>query len=79
MIEEVKKFYRELRCKNCRRLLAQEYLLDGRIEIKCGACNSINSFDFKHLKQLKKKNTVIVLEKNPGLPQNTTSREKGKK
>jgi phage FluMu protein Com len=46
MIEQENKFFRELRCAKCRRLLALEYVFRGRIAIKC-KCGELNRIEFK--------------------------------
>lgn len=40
--------YRELRCQQCRKCIAYEYVYAGRIAIKCGRCGFMNEIRFKH-------------------------------
>jgi phage FluMu protein Com len=42
------KFYRELRCKNCRKLICYEYVYAGRIAHTCSRCEELTEFTFKH-------------------------------
>lgn len=37
---------REVRCQGCRALLANEYIRDGRLWIKCWRCHRINVLVF---------------------------------
>lgn len=46
MIEQNEKFYREIRCTKCRRLLALEYIFRGRLAIKC-KCGEINRIEYR--------------------------------
>ncbi len=46
MIEQENKFYRELRCAKCRRLLALEYVFRGRLAIKC-KCGELNRIEYR--------------------------------
>lgn len=46
MIEQQNKFYRELRCIKCRRLLALEYVFRGRLAIKC-KCGELNCIEYR--------------------------------
>lgn len=50
MITRKGKPYRELRCNNCRALLALEYIFIGRLSIKCPKCNTFNDIDQKSAK-----------------------------
>lgn len=52
------KFYRELRCNNCRALWGYEYIFAGRIAWTCHKCAELNEFNFKHTKT--KENTDII-------------------
>lgn len=52
MIELNKEFWKEVRCGNCRRLLAYEYIFNGRLFIKCPHCNEINKIEYKTPKNL---------------------------
>lgn len=49
MITKNGKPYRELRCSNCRKLLALEYIFAGRLSIKCD-CGTVNSIEVKSAK-----------------------------
>lgn len=42
--------YRELRCKNCRKLICYEHIFAGRVAYTCPRCGELNEFVFKHLK-----------------------------
>lgn len=33
---------REFRCSHCHKLLAREYVYEGRLEIKCPECGELN-------------------------------------
>ena len=44
------KFYREIRCTNCRKLFGYEYIFAGRIAFSCPRCGELNEFEFKHIK-----------------------------
>lgn len=52
MITRKGKPYRELRCSNCRTLLALEYVFSGRLSIKCHVCNTYNDIDVKSAKKI---------------------------
>ena len=39
--------YRELRCPDCRALLCEEYLYEGRLRIKCRNCGEIITIKFR--------------------------------
>lgn len=47
------KFWKEVRCTNCRRLLALEYIFEGRIEIKC-KCGEQNIIKYLKKEEFKK-------------------------
>jgi len=47
MIEQDQKFYKEVRCTNCRALLCFEYIYSGRLMIKCRKCGEINTIQYK--------------------------------
>ena len=47
MIKQEEKFYRELRCHSCRKLLALEYVFRGRLAIKCPKCGENNVIEYK--------------------------------
>lgn len=55
MIEYHQKFYKEIRCYKCRRLLGWEYIYNGRLMIKCPWCNFKNSINYKTPPSLMKK------------------------
>ncbi len=57
MVESKKKkekFYRELRCPVCRKLLFKEYIYEGRVQIKCTNCKPkrLLSFVFKSARNI---------------------------
>jgi len=52
MITQNGKAYKEVRCSNCRTLLALEYIYSGRLSIKCHKCNEINVITYKTPKKL---------------------------
>lgn len=52
MIELNNKFWKEVRCSDCRRLLAYEYIFNGRLFIKCPHCNELNKIEYKTPKNL---------------------------
>lgn len=54
------KFYRELRCPNCRRLLYYEYVYAGRVAINCRSCDELVEVTFKHPKT---KENIDVIDK----------------
>lgn len=43
------KFYREIRCKNCRKLFGYEYIFAGRLAFNCPRCGELSEFAFKHI------------------------------
>lgn len=55
--------YKEVRCTNCRRLLAMEYIYSGRIVIKC-RCGEMNKIEYKTparlIKKLNPNNDMII-------------------
>lgn len=46
------RFYREVRCINCRSWLCDEYLFSGRLKLKCFRCGTVLSLEFKHTKNV---------------------------
>lgn len=42
----VGKFYRELRCPKCRKLICEEYIYQGRVKFTCYRCDEITEFNF---------------------------------
>lgn len=44
------KFYRELRCQNCRKFVIYEYVLAGRLAFTCPRCGELSEWKFKHFK-----------------------------
>jgi len=52
------KFYREIRCNNCRKLFGYEYIYAGRQAFFCPRCNELNEFNFKHIQT--KENLCII-------------------
>lgn len=52
------KFYRELRCPNCHRLLGHEYIFAGRLAIFCRSCEELCEFSFKHPKTKENMDTI---------------------
>lgn len=60
------KFYKEIRCTACRRLLAMEYIYSGRIMIKC-RCGEMNTITYKTPTRLiKKLNTdEMIFDRKP--------------
>ncbi len=70
MIEQENKFYRELRCAKCRRLLALEYVFRGRLAIKC-KCGELNRVEYrtpiKNIERIEAQNITnneIVMKKD---------------
>lgn len=60
-INKVKSFMHEIRCPTvlpdgvlCNKLLAKEYIYDGRLELKCPACKVVHLFKFKYTRNAKK-------------------------
>ena len=51
-------FYRELRCKDCHKLILNEYIFAGRVAFNCPRCGELNELSFKHTPT--KENTNIV-------------------
>jgi LSD1 subclass zinc finger protein len=47
MLQVFDKFWKEVRCSNCRTLLAYEYIFNGRLMIKCPKCNEHNVVNYK--------------------------------
>lgn len=41
---------REIRCFKCRAWLADEYIYEGRLILKCRRCKEIVKINFKHAK-----------------------------
>lgn len=52
------KFYRELRCATCRKLLCFEYIFAGRIAAYCSRCGDLNEIDLKHLNTQENKEII---------------------
>jgi len=52
MIKNNKRFWRELRCKECRKLFCYEYVYNGRIKWKCTRCKTENTQVFKTPKRI---------------------------
>jgi phage FluMu protein Com len=50
--------YRELRCRNCHKLICYEYVFAGRIAFSCPRCGELNEYDYKHLKTKDVENTM---------------------
>lgn len=46
MIAPKDKFYKEIRCGKCRKLLGLEYIFRGRLAIKC-RCGEVNYIEYK--------------------------------
>lgn len=69
MIIQNGKSYKEVRCHNCRTLLALEYIFSGRLSIKCHKCNEINEIRYKTPKKLLNK----LLVENGGEKQHNDS------
>lgn len=44
------KFYREIRCFHCRKLLGYEYVIAGRLAFNCPRCGELNEFTLKSIK-----------------------------
>jgi len=66
MIKKDDKFWKEIRCTNCRKLLALEYIYAGRIMIKC-KCGEMNVISYKTPVSLIKKltnNDELVLNRD---------------
>lgn len=53
MREHDGKVYREFRChgEDCRQLLGEEYIYNGRLRIKCPKCGKMNEIDFRSSRQ----------------------------
>lgn len=47
MIEYQDKFYKEIRCAKCRKLLGLEYIFRGRLLLKCPKCKEMNHIEYK--------------------------------
>lgn len=54
------KFYREIRCKNCRKLFGYEFVFAGRLAFTCNRCSELNEFEFKHIQT---KENLDILKK----------------
>lgn len=53
-LEPIDKFYRELRCPKCHKLICEEFIYQGRIRFNCPRCDEITTYNFtKDYKQLK--------------------------
>lgn len=59
MIEVNQEFWKEIRCSNCRRLLAYEYVFVGRLLFKCPHCNEFTKINYKTPKNILEK---VVIE-----------------
>lgn len=66
MLKVDEKFWKEIRCTECRRLLAMEYIYAGRIMIKC-RCGEMNTITYRTPNSLiKKLNTnEAVFDRKP--------------
>lgn len=67
------KFYREIRCPNCRRLLGYEFIYAGRLAFNCSRCGEFVELDFKHVQTKENIDTI----KNDFSVQNPESRKGG--
>lgn len=47
MKQNTKRFWRELRCSKCRKLLCYEYIYNGRVNWRCTRCKTENTQVFK--------------------------------
>lgn len=43
------KFYREIRCPDCHRLLGYEYVFAGRLAFYCSRCGELVEQEYKHM------------------------------
>jgi phage FluMu protein Com len=55
------KFYREIRCQSCRKLLGYEYVFAGRLAFNCYRCGELNELELKHT-QTKENMNIIKQE-----------------
>ena len=64
-------FWKEVRCTNCRRLLAMEYIYSGRIMIKC-RCGEMNTITYKTPNSLIKKlhNDEMIFNREKNMKKN---------
>ncbi len=69
------KFFREIRCPNCHRLLGYEFVFAGRLAFGCPRCGELCEFNFKHTKT---KENVTEIEKQFSIGSNiNTSQPEG--
>lgn len=54
------RFYREVRCPNCHKLLGYEYVFAGRLLFNCSRCSEMVVLNFKHIKT--KENVTAIAE-----------------
>lgn len=52
------KFYREIRCHNCRKLFGYEFIFAGRLAFACPRCSELNEFSFKHMQTKENTDTI---------------------
>lgn len=55
MININNRFWREIRCYECRKLLGYEYIYSGRLVIKCPKCKTENIIKYRTPKSLLEK------------------------
>ena len=58
MIKINDKHYRELRCQKCRKFVAYEYIVAGRMAHTCPRCGFISEWEFKMLGT--KKDDIVI-------------------
>lgn len=44
------KFYREIRCAACRKLLGYEFIFAGRVALFCSRCGELNELKLTHMR-----------------------------
>ena len=68
------KFYREIRCPNCRRLLGYEYVYAGRNAFYCNRCGELLEIEYKHMQTKENKDTIkneFSVTNNTNKPENS--------
>lgn len=53
-LDEAGRFWRELRCLFCRHWFGDEYIIAGRIRLRCPKCDKITVMEFRMRKRKRK-------------------------
>lgn len=65
MIEVDGKYYKEVRCTQCRKLLLHEYIFVGRLAVKCPRCKKLNTIEYRASKAIVEEAQKDFYRSNP--------------